>query len=785
VASSAWPVFCIQPARMSTVATLPNAASRANNETIDLTDSLAALDGALRELEAAPQLQLAVGLSDLRRAVADQVAKLNKREPQVAAVAAAMDVIVRASRTGALDLPLSDEDRERLAKWENVGWPGSLAAMLLTASWRWSGAKVLGQVPEWLWASYTEWLFAAPNPLVTTEDCAIYAAHVGRHAEELARWAERNIGSAAVKSAIEVFARCAPLQPLRYAGVNARVAAESCSRILARVHVRATDPFEPLMLPRLGRSLRVGFLARNWESEVDTCAALARFEQIAPDRAERILFSLAEPMSAFGWHCRDKSQEFHVLPADLAERIRFVRDTNLDALVYVGDTISGDDFSQLALCRLAPVQIVLSESALTSGHAEVDGRVGNAALRGTDEKLFTERLAVLPEGASTYALRRGGDAELAYAREDLGFATDAVVLIAVLSSTHACAESLGTMARILAAAPATRLVLHVLPDAKLSAVGLERFCSVVETVMAQSGVASDRRSIIAPEQATHDESRAIVRLADLFLATPGSSLWAAEALSVGVPVLATNGVEAEWLRSEGLAGLATTDSDTLVATAAALASDGARRAAIKEQLDATTSSGLACADALAASDGFVGVVETIFDRIEAAGQAKFRRDRTPLLTGCESEATPAIDQANAAKEAGDPMAAMDSAQRALGIRPRDAKIRALYGRALLAEGRADRASVYLLAAVQGLNEDADLWFDLATSFRAEAKNSEATQALESALRLNPKRADGWLMLIELAESAGAFDIAQEAYVALKEAAPHHPQLADLAPRFET
>lgn len=768
---------------MSAVTPLSDTPSPTDHDCPDLGERFAALQAAIADLEVSPSFASAVRLTELRRAVADEVVGLNKRDLERDRVPSVFEAVRRLAQCGALDVPVGEEDRQRLADWLNLGGPGLVASMLLIAPWRWPEAPMYSQVPDWMWGEYTRWLFSAPNPLLDTDECAAYAAHVARHGEELARWAQRNLGSAAVRAAVEAFAECAPLHPLRSAGVDDRSAAESCRRVLDRLLSRAAPPHDVFISPRVGRPLRVGFVSRNWELSEDTAAALARLEHQPNDRMERVLFSVAEPVSGFARHCQSLAADFRTLPLELPAQVEAIRAANLDVVVLVGDLTSADEFSRLALFRMAPLQVVCPENAASPGGSAVDLCVV-PSLPPPHSSVSAIRLAILPEGASAYASRRGGDPETAYARQDLGFSEDAVVIVAVLSSPHGCGEALRILARILAGAPTARLLLHLRPGRQMSAVRVEHFAALVVELMRQQSVPMDRVAILAPEVESFDESRAMVRLADLVVAMPGARIWTAEALSAGIPVVAADGIAAAWLRAEGLPELVAQSADSLVTQATSLVLDPSRRAAIRNRLVEAAKSGLACGDALAASDAFAGVLETAYDQLEAAGPEAVARRMQPLSGGDDDAATAAIAAAESALAQGDPEGAILATRRALAVRPRDGNVRALHGRAQLAAGRFDLAATYLLAAVVELSTDTDLWFMLASAFRGDGKNSEATQALERSLRLNPRREEGWLMLVELAEMAGATDLARDAYGILKENWPGHPQLPDLAARFE-
>ena len=128
---------------------------------------------------------------------------------------------------------------------------------------------------------------------------------------------------------------------------------------------------------------------------------------------------------------------------------------------------------------------------------------------------------------------------------------------------------------------------------------------------------------------------------------------------------------------------------------------------------------------------------------------------------------------------------MAEARSALRAEPASPSARALLGRALLGLDQPRRAVDYLLASVETGAADAACWFDLARALKLNQQPTQAVQAIEASLRLDPKFADGWLMLIELAEAAGATDLAREAVGTLGTLVPDHPRLEELRGRFES
>lgn len=105
------------------------------------------------------------------------------------------------------------------------------------------------------------------------------------------------------------------------------------------------------------------------------------------------------------------------------------------------------------------------------------------------------------------------------------------------------------------------------------------------------------------------------------------------------------------------------------------------------------------------------------------------------------------------------------------------------GNHLLAFGRADRAVVYLLAAVDDPQAGADVWHDLALALHANHQDAEAVQAMETCVRLSPDRLDSWLQLAEWATDYGHAELVGEIHEVVRTLAPDDPRVTSLAERL--
>ena len=173
-------------------------------------------------------------------------------------------------------------------------------------------------------------------------------------------------------------------------------------------------------------------------------------------------------------------------------------------------------------------------------------------------------------------------------------------------------------------------------------------------------------------------------------------------------------------------------------------------------------------DPLAASDAFGDLLETAYDELAAVGRPAFRANRTPLRS---TSAVPAAANPFSPAPAG--------ARAVLRASPADPAARHAIGRALLDGGHTGRAVTYLLAALQGEENNAELWLDAARALHADGQTSEAIRALEAGLRIDMTLLDGWILFAQLAQQVGSAELAREAAGVARQLAPDDPRVTAL------
>ena len=223
-----------------------------------------------------------------------------------------------------------------------------------------------------------------------------------------------------------------------------------------------------------------------------------------------------------------------------------------------------------------------------------------------------------------------------------------------------------------------------------------------------------------------------------------------------------------------------TNLDSYAQLALAIAVDAVKRNKLRERISAAMEATPAFMDTLAASDAFGALLESAFDELASLGRAEFRRQSEAIRCFGVENPGESVDAGLAAHANGDIDGAAMDANLALRSAPGDPRVRYLQGLVLHAQGNTARAVDYLLAAVQGSEATATMWYSLALALRDNRQPGEAIQVLETCLRLNHRDVEALFTLFELAQAAGGTEIARDVLECLKEVAPDDPRLLALS-----
>ncbi len=732
-------------------------------------------------------------LVTVRRAVAEAVAALpstKKEGPELNFIRAFVDAF---SQSGAADYSVSSEDLTLARTYAGKGWTGLMAATLLVPAWQWPEAPSLNDVAPWLWRDYTFYLFYTPQGFCSEGHATAFAAHYLRRLEELARWGETNRGSAAVRAALNVYAQIGNCIPLYFSAESLRRHYELRARVLkSALGVPKQDDIFPSM--RAGRPLRIGFVNRHFGPQTETYTTLPMFEQLDPDRFEVVLFVHRETSTPVEAYARTRVSDFRVLPADLNQQVDVLRRAALDVVVFgTNVTAVTNEVTQLALYRVAPLQIVNNSSCTTSGLPEVDLYVSGALTEAPEApEHFSERLGLLPGPAHAFnydADRQ--DPTGAWTRAALGIPDDAVVFVTAANYFKIIPEMQKAWARLLAAVPNAWLVVHPFNPNWSSTYPIQRFCAEFDRVLKAHGIKDDRLIVSTNRFPSRSDVRELLSVGDAYLDTfPfGGVNSLVDPLEAGVPVVAWEGsvfrsrMGAALLRSLGLEELVARDAESYHALAVRLATDRGYRDQLKPRIQDAMTCMPQFLDSLAASDSFGALAEIAFDELERNGREAFRRDRTALTAPKVADANAVLLEGLQLLDTGMLTEAADKAREVLAAQPAFPAARQLLGRALTAQGRHERASTYFLSAIQHDGGNPALWHDLAISLHDGGKKQDALQALEACLKLDVNRLDAWLMLGEIAEALGHREMVQEVAQVTQQLAPEDPRVMAVVARI--
>ena len=718
-------------------------------------------------------------LQPQRQAVARAVAGLAKKQAGAAGLQPVLELQRKLAASGACDALAGIEDLALACEFREQGVAGLVAAMLLVPAWQLPGVPALDDVPSWLWRDYAAWLFFSPTAGPVQPET--FAAHWLRQLTALERWVQRNPGSAAVQSALEAYLRAPLNSELFVTAGDRRRQAELRGKILSRTQAGDRLAYEPVLPPRDGRRLRVGFLARHFGPGDDLYATFPCLEHLDTRSFEVFLLTLEDSDTPEAKSAARHAKLCQVLPADLAERIELLRSAKLDILVFAGDPAAGpSDLTRLALHRLAALQVVNHRKGATTGLPEIDLYVSGAQPATPEAgKGFTERLGLLRGPAHSFAfLRPEAEPAPALSREQLGLTENVIALATVVTATGVSGATIAAWAEVLARRPDANLFIAIVQDKATTCI--EDVCTQIDVALARQGVEPARVTIFPSWGGAALDIRSLLACADLYLdaTDAGTPVWLAEALVAGLPAVALRcpanpdqQAAAEMLGGANVAELIAVDRADYVRLAVALAGDADRRSECRARVKAAVAATPAFLDTLAASDALGALLVTAYDELASLGRVQFRQQREPLRCFGLDAVDESIATGLAAHARGDIDTAAFESALALRTDPANHRVRRLHGLVLHAQGDFSRAVDYLVAAVQDSRAEPAVWVALAKALRANRQIPQAIEALETCIRLAPRDVEPLLFLLDLAEGIGATDIARDVLQCLQDVAP--------------
>lgn len=696
------------------------------------------------------------------------------------------ELLAAVRTSGVHDAGVAETDLESARGYVQRGEPGLVAAMLVAPAWQWPNAPLVSQVPPALIEDYLAWQFVAPQGFAVRGQAGDFPELALQRMEQLLAFVRGKTGET-VRAALIAYLKNGSCIPYYFSEGSLRRHYEVRAQLLQWTKVRPNVELAPT--PRAGRRLRVGFVSRHFGPQTETYCTIPTFEQLDPERFDVQLFAIHENRTPLEDYCRSHAAGFHVLPENAAKQVDALRDAKLDVAVF-GTNVTAvfHEITRLALHRVAPLQVANISSCTTTGMPEIDLYASGVLTEGPDaEEHFSERLGLVagPAHWFNYEADRQ-EPSGTWTRAALGIPEDALLFVSGSNFYKIIPEMQEVWARLLAALPGSRLLLHPFNPNWSSSYPIKRFSADFDRVLAAHGVSTDRLVLSTMKFPSRTDVKELLRVGDVYLDTfPFAGVTSlVDPLELGMPVVVWEGstfrarMGAALLRGLGVEELIARDSERYFALALELARDPERRKALGERIAHEMSRAPAFMDPLAASDAFGALLERAYDELSAVGRAEFRRRRDPIIVPVPSDPLAVVQLGVARLESDDLAGAEACAWEVLGANPVHVAARQLMGAVLLRKGKPVRAVDYLLGAVQRSDADGPLWYDLAVALYQSGRPPQAVEALQASLRIDSKQIDAWLFLARLAELCGQLDLRDQSISIARALAPDDQRMKE-------
>jgi predicted O-linked N-acetylglucosamine transferase (SPINDLY family) len=473
-----------------------------------------------------------------------------------------------------------------------------LAAMLFLHPHELPHLFELTAVPAWLSDDYTFYMLASPMMFREIGEAAAYREFAARWTTYLRDMVAANIHTELGRNVGALFTKSAIFVPLYFNTANLRDIYRNRAAIMETTLSALNSPLDHVFGPRPDRPrLRLGILAAHFAPQTETYATLPVYRHLDRARFEVILFSLQQTNHPPERYCAQYADRFVVLPPQLGTQLQTIRAADLD-LIFLGTntTASGNDFTLLALYRLARVQVAGVCSCTTTGMRNIDYYLSGRLSEPPDaQSHYTEKLLMVDGPAHCYDFT--GEAPCAptqaMTREGLGIPNDAVVFVSGANFFKILPELDETWMRVLSAVPRSRLVLYPFNLNWTGTYPVDTFMERLSAAAARHDVDPHRLIVFNPAPNKADILER-VRLGDIYLDSfPFSGATSLlDPLAVGLPTVVKDGtsfrtlVAAALLRTMELDELIARDSDTYVALAVKLAGDAGLRNSLRARIRA-------------------------------------------------------------------------------------------------------------------------------------------------------------------------------------------------------
>ncbi len=408
----------------------------------------------------------------------------------------------------------------------------------------------LSKLPKEFRKTFFEYLFKSLEVFLHPGEAEFYCAHLLDWLGEAVRRIEKEPGAeltralatVAMQLANQIPSYCSPESNRELTGLRARVIEHSLEKLGGDLAI----PAKARPAQRGNRKIRVGILNAHFGLQTETFVTMPAMH-LDRSRFELHLFHCVKNPGAIEDRCRAMADGMHLLPEAIGERVKMIRNANLDVII-IGTNISAvtNQIALLAAFRLAPLQIVSHCSPMTVGFKSCDAFLSGylAYSPGLSEKEFHEKLILLdgPPVCLDYSCEPRAAADVVPDRAQLGIPAEAPIFFNAASCFKMPLELLQAWVRLLKEVPEAYLCLLPFNPNWTNRLPEVSFRRVLEGVLQEAGVESNR-VVIGPSLPNRAAVMEFERIADVYLDTfPfAGSISTVDPLQLGIPVVACDG----------------------------------------------------------------------------------------------------------------------------------------------------------------------------------------------------------------------------------------------------
>ena len=295
--------------------------------------------------------------------------------------------------------------------------------------------------------------------------------------------------------------------------------------------------------------IRLGILADNFSTQAEIFATLPVYKHLNRDEFEIILYFINASGHRFEKCCLGYTDVAVKLPQNLNVQVETIRKWELDILFFANNiTAQTNTIAELALHRLAPIQVVGMNSPVTTGMQHIDyyisSKLTETELENDTHNHYRENLLKLdvPAQCFDFATEEQLIKTISFQRETIGIPQNAVVYISGANFFKILPEVEETWIKIIAAVPDAVLVLYPFNPNWAPIYPITAFKQRLVATLAKYGLDADRLILLdAVPNRTDVKER--LKVADIYLDSyPYAGMTSLiDPLEIGLPTVVMSG----------------------------------------------------------------------------------------------------------------------------------------------------------------------------------------------------------------------------------------------------